>query len=81
MILALLNLQRLKNEGINMIEQFNETEWSISDGDYIRKKEYHDLDFNELRRRDKVKRRIITGIVLILAFGLELFFIEIIAKL
>ena len=81
MILALLNLQRFKNEGINMIEQFKETEWSISDGDYIRKNEYHDLDFNELRRRDKVKRRIITGIVLILAFGLELFFIAIIAKL
>ncbi|MHB8578558.1 MAG: hypothetical protein ACYDA4_01715 [Ignavibacteriaceae bacterium] len=64
-----------------MVKQFNETEWSITDGDYIRKIEDHHLDFNELRRRDLVKRRIITGIILVLAFGFEIFFIEIIAKL
>ncbi len=64
-----------------MTEQSTSKKWSITDGDYLRESESNHLDFTEIRRRDIVKRRIITGIVVVLAFGLEIFFIEIIAKL
>ncbi len=59
-----------------------ETErWSIGKGDYIRSYEKHHLDIKALRKKEKVKKRIITIIVLVLAFAVEFLVLRMAAKI
>lgn|GEM_PF-3850973 len=71
-----------QNEGTQVIGNLPRTKrWSIKEGDYIRSYEKHHLDIKEVRRKEKVKRRVITAVVLTIAFIIEFFILHVVAKM
>lgn len=55
--------------------------WSVKNGDYIRKSDDHYLNMDEIRKKEKVKRIVLSIVLLILAFSVEFFILRQIAQI
>ncbi len=62
-------------------DKLQEEQWSIQTGDYKRRSDGSYRNMDEIRKRGRIKRIIITIIFLIIAFCLEFFVLRQIAKM
>jgi len=56
-------------------------QWSIDNGDYIRKNDDQYLNMDDLRKKEKIKKFVFLEILLIIAFSAEFFILKQIAKI